>query len=100
VDGHKVEFSGGFDQLHTDSYRQILADKGFGLEDARPSIDTVYAIRKVRGCPDCPPVMTFVLEITELCRSSVACHQHAPSSLRACDSNYFASFGPANRDTP
>ena len=29
-----------------------------------------------------------------LCRSSVACHQQAPSSLRACDSAPFARLGP------
>jgi UDP-N-acetyl-2-amino-2-deoxyglucuronate dehydrogenase len=36
--GEEIEFSDGFTDLHTESYRQILAGKGFTLDDARPSI--------------------------------------------------------------
>lgn len=46
VDGEEVEFSEGFTDLHTRSYEQILAGKGFGLEDARKSIEIVHGIRK------------------------------------------------------
>jgi len=45
VDGEQIEFSGGFTDLHTLSYEKILQGKGFGLEDSRKSIETVYAIR-------------------------------------------------------
>ncbi len=45
VDGKEIEFSGGFTDLHTLSYEGILAGKGFGLKEARPSIETVYTIR-------------------------------------------------------
>lgn len=45
VDGDELEFSGGFTDLHTQTYQNILAGKGFGLEDARTSIETVYDIR-------------------------------------------------------
>jgi len=45
VDGEQIEFSGGFTDLHTLSYQEILAGKGFGLEDSRRSIETVYTIR-------------------------------------------------------
>lgn len=45
VDGRSIEFSDGFTDLHTSSYREILAGRGFGLSDARPSIETVYTIR-------------------------------------------------------
>lgn len=45
VDGKEIEFSGGFTDLHTLSYEGILAGNGFGLKEARPSIETVYAIR-------------------------------------------------------
>jgi UDP-N-acetyl-2-amino-2-deoxyglucuronate dehydrogenase len=45
VDGEEAEFSNGFTDLHTESYRQILAGKGFGLEDARRSIELVHHIR-------------------------------------------------------
>ncbi len=45
VDGNEIEFSGGFTDLHTLSYEGIIAGDGFGLKEARPSIETVYAIR-------------------------------------------------------
>ncbi len=45
VDGEEIEFSGGFTDLHTLSYQEILSGNGFGLESARKSIETVYEIR-------------------------------------------------------
>lgn len=45
IDGKELEFSGGFTELHTTSYEAILAGNGFGLEDARTSIEIVHAIR-------------------------------------------------------
>lgn len=45
VDGEEVEFSGGFTDLHTESYRNVLAGQGFGLELVRPSIEVVSHIR-------------------------------------------------------
>lgn len=45
VDGDEVEFSGGFTDLHTLSYQDILAGGGFGLDDVRPSIEAVSHIR-------------------------------------------------------
>lgn len=45
VDGKEIEFSGGFTDLHTVSYEKILEGKGYGLEAARKSIQTVYTIR-------------------------------------------------------
>ncbi len=45
IDGKELEFSGGFTELHTESYKKILAGEGFGLEDARNSIQTVFEIR-------------------------------------------------------
>jgi UDP-N-acetyl-2-amino-2-deoxyglucuronate dehydrogenase len=45
VDGEELEFSGGFTDLHTAIYREILAGRGFGLEEARPSIDLVSKLR-------------------------------------------------------
>ncbi len=45
VDGDEIEFSGGFTELHTDSYKHILSGKGFGLEHARKSIEIVHKIR-------------------------------------------------------
>jgi UDP-N-acetyl-2-amino-2-deoxyglucuronate dehydrogenase len=45
VDGEEIEFSGGFTDLHTTSYEQILKGNGFRLEEARSSINTVFHIR-------------------------------------------------------
>lgn len=45
IDDKEVEFSGGFTDLHTMSYKQILNGDGFGCEDARTAIQTVHNIR-------------------------------------------------------
>jgi UDP-N-acetyl-2-amino-2-deoxyglucuronate dehydrogenase len=45
VDGQEIEFSEGFTDLHTHSYREIMAGRGFTLADVRPSIETVAHIR-------------------------------------------------------
>jgi UDP-N-acetyl-2-amino-2-deoxyglucuronate dehydrogenase len=44
-DGKEIEFSGGFTDLHTRSYEEILKGNGFGLEDNRVAIETVADIR-------------------------------------------------------
>lgn len=45
VEGEEIEFSGGFADLHTETYRDILDGRGFGLDQARSSVETVYKIR-------------------------------------------------------
>ncbi len=45
INGKEMEFSQGFTDLHTDSYRNILAGKGFGIDEVRHSIEIVYEIR-------------------------------------------------------
>jgi len=45
VNGEELEFSGGFTDLHTLSYQEILKGNGFGLEETKKSIETVYKIR-------------------------------------------------------
>ena len=45
MDGEEIEFSEGFTDLHTLSYKEILAGNGFGIDQAKPSIDAVYEIR-------------------------------------------------------
>lgn len=45
VDGREIEFSEGFTDLHTRVYEDILAGRGFGIEEARPSIELVSRIR-------------------------------------------------------
>ena len=48
VEGEEIEFSEGFGDLHTLSYREILAGRGFGLKDARQSVITAYTIRNAK----------------------------------------------------
>ncbi|PAF48104.1 oxidoreductase [Helicobacter sp. 12S02634-8] len=48
VDNHKVEFSDGFTDLHTKSYEEILAGRGFGLEDARTCIQIIHDLRNTQ----------------------------------------------------
>ena len=52
VDGDEIEFSGGFKDLHTTSYEEILKGNGFGIDDAYGSIDIVSQIRNIDpiGC--------------------------------------------------
>lgn len=45
VDGREFEFSEGFTELHTESYRRILEGHGFSISEARPSIQIVHDIR-------------------------------------------------------
>lgn len=46
IDDDEIEFSGGFTDLHTIVYKEILAGNGFSLEDARPSIELAQNIRE------------------------------------------------------
>jgi len=51
IDGQEVEFSEGFTDLHTRVYEQTLAGQGFGIADARPSIQLTYDIRQAEISP-------------------------------------------------
>ena len=46
INGKEINFTGGFIDLHTRVYEQILAGSGFNIEDARPSIELVHDIRQ------------------------------------------------------
>lgn len=47
IDKKDIEFSTGFTNLHTRAYEEILAGRGFGIQDARPAIELVH---KIRSC--------------------------------------------------
>lgn len=49
MDGKEIEFSDGFTELHTESYKKILAGEGFGLDQAYQSIKIVHDIRNTRA---------------------------------------------------
>jgi len=46
VDDDEVEFSEGFADLHTRVYEEVLAGNGFGIADARPSVELAAQIRR------------------------------------------------------
>lgn len=46
IEGEELEFSSGFTDLHTQSYENILAGNGYGIEDNRTAIRTVSEMRK------------------------------------------------------
>ena len=48
VDGREIEFSGGFTDLHTVTYQNILDGNGFGIDDARESIELTDFVRNAK----------------------------------------------------
>ena len=47
IDGEEIEFSGGIADLHTESYKRILAGEGFGAGEVLRSVEIVSHIRNV-----------------------------------------------------
>ncbi|MDE1264185.1 Gfo/Idh/MocA family protein [Vibrio aestuarianus] len=45
IGDEELEFSGGFTDLHTQSYQNIIAGNGYGLDENRTAIETVEKIR-------------------------------------------------------
>ena len=45
IEGENIEFSKGFTNLHTISYQKILTGAGYGLADAKSSVEIVSKIR-------------------------------------------------------
>lgn len=54
IGNDELEFSGGFTDLHTQSYQRILAGQGYGVEENRAAIETVEVIRtaQITANPD------------------------------------------------
>lgn len=52
VDNEELEFTNGFKDLHTKVYEEILKGKGFGINDARASIEAVYRIKTTKVTED------------------------------------------------
>lgn len=45
IDGDAFEFSEGFTELHTRSYEEIIAGRGFGIGETKAAIELVHSIR-------------------------------------------------------
>jgi UDP-N-acetyl-2-amino-2-deoxyglucuronate dehydrogenase len=58
INNEELEFSGGFTDLHTKSYEQILKGNGFASEEAKQAIDIVYDIRSMqaKNSENCHPL--------------------------------------------
>ncbi len=63
IDGKEIEFSEGFADLHTRVYEEILAGRGSGIEDARPSVELAYQVRNARITPPADIVHPMVERI-------------------------------------
>lgn len=60
ISGEQLEFSDGFTDLHTISYKEILAGRGYGLEAARHAVETVDIIRTAPVSPVTPDAHPFI----------------------------------------
>jgi UDP-N-acetyl-2-amino-2-deoxyglucuronate dehydrogenase len=45
IDGKEINFTDGFSNLHTETYRKILNGEGLGIRETKPAIDLVYKVR-------------------------------------------------------
>lgn len=61
MDGNELEFTEGFSDLHTRLYEQTLEGSGFGIEDARHSIELAYRIRTAK-ISDSPGLLHPILQ--------------------------------------
>lgn len=48
IDGEDIDFSNGFEQLHTKSYEEVLAGRGIRLAETKKSIQLVHDIRNLK----------------------------------------------------
>ena len=63
IEGEELEFSGGFTDLHTQSYENVLQGTGYGIEDNRAAIKTVSEMRNapIKENPENPhPLLSKV----------------------------------------
>jgi len=62
VDGDEIEFTGGFTDLHTKLYNEILKGNGFGIEDVRPSVKLVYELRNAKISNDLETAHPYLIK--------------------------------------
>lgn len=48
IDNNEIEFSEGFQELHTKIYEEILKGNGLGIKEARPSIELVHKLKNLK----------------------------------------------------
>ena len=67
LQGEEIEFSNGFTDLHTKSYKEILNGDGFRISDAKKSVDLVYKLGLLKLVN--PRICQMVRIILELVKS-------------------------------
>ena len=65
IDGEELEFSEGFTDLHTATYRDILGGGGYGLADARAAVGLVHDIREATPRPDSDRLHPFARSLVD-----------------------------------
>ncbi|MFO7445629.1 MAG: Gfo/Idh/MocA family oxidoreductase [Ignavibacteriaceae bacterium] len=68
VDGEEVQFSEDFTDLHTKVYEEVIAGRGFGIDEARPSIELAYRIRNSElsaGTETTHPLVKKILRVED-----------------------------------
>jgi UDP-N-acetyl-2-amino-2-deoxyglucuronate dehydrogenase len=63
IDGREIEFTEGFTDLHTRVYEEVLAGRGFGIDEARAAIELVHRIRTAQVTAPIARVHPRVLEV-------------------------------------
>lgn len=48
IDGEELEFSAGFTDLHTESYKHIIGGDGFGIQETLKSLELAYNLRNAK----------------------------------------------------
>ena len=48
IDGEELEFSAGFTDLHTESYKHIIEGNGFGIQETLKSLELAYKLRNAK----------------------------------------------------
>ncbi len=60
IDDEEVEFTEGFTDLHTKVYEKTLAGNGFGIAEAKPSVELAYNIRNADISNDTETIHPFL----------------------------------------
>lgn len=63
IEGNKIEFSGGFTDLHAQTYKGILEGRGFGLEEARRSVEIAHNIRNSAPTPTRGEIHPMIIKL-------------------------------------
>ncbi len=63
VDGEPIDFTEGFENLHTQSYRAILDGKGFGVSETKAALETVWQIQQATPCVDRSEAHPFLKQV-------------------------------------